>query len=228
MRRVAGEPALAFLNRSTAAGQAVRGPGGGAQGADSHCRPWRRWTRRFGEGSATRVYDARDALVDQYADLAHDKDLIARMTAANELIRRAVVVDATRRPAERAPRPDPLGPPTSLVLRSSRDAGAAPSRRPRRSSSPWPTDFALRDRRQLGAPLWHVPLGLASPFVPRAVTGEATVLAFDARHDELVKLDAHDRLPDLAARRWANRSGDPPLVLGNQLFQVLPERQGTC
>ena len=58
------------------------------------------------EGSATRVYDARDSLVAQYADLAHDKDLIARMTAANELIRQAVVdrhEDAAGRHTSRGP-----------------------------------------------------------------------------------------------------------------------------
>ena len=33
------------------------------------------------------------------------------------------------------------------------------------------------------------------------VAGEATALAFDARHDELVKLDARTGALDLAARR---------------------------
>src|SRR6202041_2062710 len=71
------------------------------------------------------------------------------------------------------------------------------------------------------APLWQVPLGLASSFVPRVVTGEATALAFDARHNELIKLDATN-----GALIWrialGEPAGDPPLVLGNQLFQVLP------
>ena len=66
-----------------------------------------------------------------------------------------------------------------------------------------------------------MPLGLASSFVPRLVTGEATALAFDARFDELVKLDANT-----GALIWrlgvGEPVGDPPLVLGNQLFQVLP------
>ncbi len=60
------------------------------------------------------------------------------MTAANELIRRAVVVDATRRPAEHEPRPDPLGPPTSLVLRSSLTPATA-------GPSPEAIVFALAD-----------------------------------------------------------------------------------
>ena len=95
------------------------------------------------DAAASQVYDARDALVEQYADLAHDKDLIARMTAANELIRKAVTVDTTRRPAERSSRPEPLGPPTSLVLRTRRD-DARGSRRPKRSSMPWPTGLPTR------------------------------------------------------------------------------------
>ena len=54
-----------------------------------------------------------------------------------------------------------------------------------------------------------------------SVTGESSVLAFDARHNELVKLDARTR-----TLRWrlalGEPVGDPPLVLGNQLVQVLP------
>ena len=118
--------------------------------------------KAIAEGSATRVYDARDALVDQYADLAHDKDLIARMTAANELIRRAVVVDTTRRPAEHEPRARPA--------RAADQPGLALEPRRRRPPSPSPEAivFALADGfayaidGNSGAPLWHVPLGLAS------------------------------------------------------------------
>ena len=219
--RAAGEPALAlaFLNRSrlpgklTAARAAVRKAQVRAQALEA-------MDKAIAEGSASRVYDARDALVDQYADLAHDKDLIARMTSANELIRRAVVVDATRRPAGHEARPDPLGPTTSLVWRSS--LAPAPT-----DSAPEAIVFALADGfayaidGNSGAPLWQVPLGLASSFVPRIVRGEATALAFDARHDELVKLDATN-----GALIWrlavGEPVGDPPLVLGNQLYQVLP------
>ena len=57
---------------------------------------------------------------------AQDKELIARMTAANELIRKAVKIDPTRRSAEQSERPDPLGPPTSLVLRTQIDSLEAP------------------------------------------------------------------------------------------------------
>ena len=77
------------------------------------------------DGSASQVYEARDRLVEQYADLAQDRELIARMTAANELIRKAVTVDPTRKPAARGPRPEPLGPPTSLVLRTGTQPAAA-------------------------------------------------------------------------------------------------------
>ena len=77
-------------------------------------------------GSASGVYKARDALIERYADLAQDRELIARMTQANELIRRAVKVDPAREPAATTPRPNRWGLPTSLVLRSTaeRPAGA--------------------------------------------------------------------------------------------------------
>src|SRR5262249_48645922 len=71
------------------------------------------------DGSASAVYEARDRLVEQYSDLSQDRELISRMTSANELIRKAVTIDTTRRPAASGPRAESLGPPTSLVLRTS-------------------------------------------------------------------------------------------------------------
>jgi outer membrane protein assembly factor BamB len=217
--RIAGEPALTLLNGSrlptklSDARSAVRK-------AQIRSAALAAMDKAISEGSASRVYDARDALLDRYADLAQDKDLVARMTAANELIRKAVVVDKTHRPGEHAPRPDPLGPPTSLVLRSNREPAAA-------EPSPDAIVFVMADGfayaidGSTGAPLWHVPLGLAASFVPAVVPGEATALAFDARHGDLVKLDART-----GALLWrlalGEPIGDPPLVLGNQLVQVLP------
>jgi len=217
--QVAGAPARAFLDRSRLPAKLSEARAAVRKG-QIRSRAFAAMDKAIIDGSATRVYEVRDNLVDQYADLAHSKEVVARMTAANELIRRAVVVDTTRRLAKRDPRPEPLGPPFSLVLRWNR--------------SPAPVDpatdaivFALADGFGYaidggsGAPLWHVPLGLASTFVPRAVAGESSVLAFDARDDELVKLDART-----GALRWrlglGEPVGDPPLVLGNQLVQVLP------
>jgi len=177
----------------------------------------------FKDDPASRVYQARDALVDQYPDLAHDPALIQRMTAANELIRRDVTVNPAHRSAAVVPRTDPLGPPTSLILRTTVDSAPA-------TTDPGAIVFALADgfgyaiNGTTGAPLWHVPLGLASPFVPRAVAGDGTVLAFDARHNELVRLDALT-----GSLKWRlDLEGpvqDPPLIIGNQLVQVLPGGQ---
>jgi outer membrane protein assembly factor BamB len=217
--QIAGEPALAFLNKSrlpaklSEARAAVRK-------AQVRSAALEAMDKAISESSASRVYDARDALVDAYADLAHDKELIARMTAANELIRRAVVVDPKHQAADRTARPDPLGPATSLVMRSSQEAASA-------EPDPETIVFALADGfayaidGRAGAPLWHVPVGLASSFVPTIVPGEPTALAFDARHGDLCKLDART-----GALLWrlalSEPVGDPPLVLGNQLVQVLP------
>ncbi len=86
---------------------------------------------------------------------------------------------------------------------------------------PWPTDTPTPFTVSTGAPLWNRPLGLAAPFVPQPVPGDATVVAIDARHNELVRLDA-----STGALKWRLGLGaaaaDPPLVVGNQLAQVIP------
>jgi tetratricopeptide (TPR) repeat protein len=216
--RVAGGPAIEFLNRSrlpsklTEARAAVRKAQVRAQALAS-------MDQAIKDAAPARVYDARDALVERYAELAQDKELIARMTAANELIRKAVNIDPTRRSAEKSDRPEPLGPPTSLVLRTQIDSLEAP-----------PAEdiiYALYDgyayalHGLTGAPLWHRPLGLAAPFPPQPVAGDATAIAIDARTNELVRLDART-----GALRWrlslGEPAGGPPLILGNQLAQVLP------
>ncbi len=171
-------------------------------------------------GSASAAYKARDGLVDRYADLAQDRELIHRMTQANELIRRAVKVDATHQPAATTPRAEPLGLPTSLVLRSTTE-------RPADAPAPESIAYALADGfayavdAATGAPRWQRCVGLASPFAPQPITGDSTVLLVDARHDDLLRLDA--RTGKLI---WRHELGEavesPPLVLGEQLYQLLP------
>jgi len=216
--QAAGEPAPAFLNRSRLPSKLAEARAA-VRKAQVRSRALAAMDQALKDGSASRVYAARDTLVDEYADLAHDRDLITRMTAANELIRRAVIVDPMRRPAEKMPRPDPLGPPTSLVLRSGPDAPAG-------SPATDKIVFALADGfayavdGTTGAPLWHVPLGLSSPFVPQAVPGDGTAIAFDSRFNDLLRFDSKT-----GALKWRlelrEPVGDPPLVLGNQLAQVL-------
>jgi outer membrane protein assembly factor BamB len=216
--RVAGEPAPAFLNRSRLPSKLITARAS-VRKAQVRASALAAMDQALKDGSASRVYDARDTLVNEYSDLAQDRELIARMTQANELIRRAVAVDPARRPAERSFRPDPLGPPTSLVLRS---ISAAPSR----AVSAERIVYALADGfgfafdGTTGSPLWQLPLGLASPFVPQAVPGDGTSIAFDARFNDLLRLDART-----GTLRWRLALGepisDPPLVLGNQLVQVL-------
>jgi outer membrane protein assembly factor BamB len=179
-------------------------------------------------GSSAGVYAARDALIGQYGDLAEDAALVARMRDANELIRRAVTVDPSGRPAETEPQADPLGPPTSLVLRA---APAAQTQTPR-AAAPAPAGgdaivhaladgFAYGLAAADGAPVWQVPLGLAAPFPPQPIPGSAEVLAVDARFDELVKLAGRT-----GALLWRQALGepvsDPPLILGNQVIQPTP------
>jgi outer membrane protein assembly factor BamB len=217
--QVAKESAPAFLNRSqlpSKLGQARAA----VLKAQIRTRALEAMDKGLKDGSATLVYKARDDLVDKYADLARDVELVKRMTEANELVRQAVTVDSTHRPAATSAWPDPLGPPTSLVLRSRLDEpGHVPATDNVVYTLAEGLAYALDGTT--GAPLWHVFLGLASPFVPVPIPGDATAVACDARTNELVQLDAAT-----GALKWRLPLGeliaDPPLVLGNQLIQVLP------
>jgi outer membrane protein assembly factor BamB len=217
--QIAGEPARALLTRSRLPSKLAEARAA-VRKSKVRVGALAAMDRGLAEGSASRVYEARDDLVGQYADLAQDRELIAKMTAANELIRKAVKVDATRKAAARGPRPEPLGPSTTVVFRTRPEPAGG-------NSAPESIVFALAEGlgygidSAAGAPLWQVPLGLASPFVPRPVPGEATAIAFDARSDELVRLDVRS-----GAVTWrlelGERVTDAPLILGNQLVQVVP------
>lgn len=169
-------------------------------------------------GSAVGVFAARDRLVRQYGDQAGDREVVDRLTRANDLVRRAVRVDTSRRPAETEPIRDLLRPPVSLVLRS------AASEKPAANGT---VVFALADGFAYGvdgasgAPLWQLFVGLGAPFPPQAVPGGSTALVVDARHDELLRVDAKS-----GSLIWRQALGepitDPPLLLGNQVIQSTP------
>jgi outer membrane protein assembly factor BamB len=213
---VAGKAAEAFVKRSRVPGK-LADARAAVHKASIRARALAAMDAALRAGSSSGVYDARDALIGQYGDLAGDRALIERMTKANDLIRRAVTVDTSRRPAETEPQSDPFGPPTSLVLRSAPRDQARPA-------SPESLVFALAEGFAAGLdgangdPLWQVPVGQSSPFPPRPIPGGSTVLAFDARFDELVRLDART-----GALIWRQALGEPvnapPLVLGNQVLQ---------
>ena len=171
------------------------------------------------DGSAADVYASRDGLIRKYPDFATDKDVVAKLTAANDLILRAVKYDPSGRPGETNPNPDPLGPPLSVVLRS--DLASAPN-------PTGPVVYALAEGfayaldGQNGAPIWHVPVGVSAPFTPIAVAGPSpTCIVYDTRYGELVRLDG--RTGKLI---WRQATGEtitkPPLILGNQVVQLTP------
>ena len=219
---VAGEPAAAFLARSRLPGLLAEARGAVLK-AQIRGEALNAMDDALREGSARGVYQARDALLARYGDLAHDRELIERMTRANDLIRRGVQVRTVGRKASTSVRVEPLGPPTSLILRS---MPTAP-----RPAAPSPSMvYALADglafgfNAATGEPRWQVPVGLASPFPPRPIPGDSTVLVVDARHHELLRLDAQTgRLV------WRLELGEPveapPLILGDQLYQLLPGGQ---
>ena len=217
--QIAGEPAPAFLKRSRLPGLLEDGRAA-VRKADTRAQALSDMDLAISNGSASGAYKARDALIDRYADLAQDRELIGRMTQANELIRRAVKVEPARQPAATTPRPEPLGLPTSLVLRSSAE-------RPAGALAPESIAYALADGfayavdAATGAPHWQLSVGLAAPYAPQPVAGDTTVLVVDARHDELLRLDA-----GTGKLVWRHELGEPvespPLVLGEQLYQLLP------
>ncbi len=170
-------------------------------------------------GSADKAYAARDGLVATYPDMASDRELVAGLVKANELIRKAVSFDSSQRPGETEPHPDPLGPPTTLVLR------LEPGRPPVNAGS---VVYAVADGLAYGldgatgAPLWQVAVGLSSAFPPLPILGgDPAVLVNDARYDELVRLDG--RTGKLI---WRQELGDdvtePPLVSGNSIIMATP------
>lgn len=168
--------------------------------------------------SVNAVYTARDALVARYSDLTNDRQLVTKLTAANEILRRNVVFDPSSRPAETITNPDPLGPPLTWVLRTALTP-ADPS---------GPMVFALVDGMafgldgRTGAPLWQLPVGLSSPFSPQALAGrDSAAIVVDAKTDELLRIES--RTGNLVWRQSLGESvDDPPLVLGNQIIQTLP------
>src|SRR5205823_1874409 len=144
---------------------------------------------------------------------------VERLTKGNDLLRQAVTFDPAPRPAENAPRPDPLGPPMTFVQHEVRKGWADPDA---------PAAFALAEGLAIGlsesdgAPRWQVPVGLASPFPPQPLGGDPpSVLVVDARHDDLLRLDARDGHL-IWRQELGERVDQPPLVLGNDLFQVVP------
>ena len=165
------------------------------------------------------TYEGRDALILRYPGRTDDPEVLQRLRAANDLIRSAVTVDPTRRPGQTEPRPDPLGPPTSLVLRSGLDPATEGPELVYAAAD----GFAYAIDASNGAPVWHVPVGLDCPFPPRAIAGSGgDALVVDARTDDLVRLDGMD-----GRVLWRQELGepvvDPPLVLGNQIAQATPE-----
>jgi len=173
----------------------------------------------IGARSAADVYSARDTLVRQYADLVEDRDVIARLTGANDLVRQAVKFDPSRHPAETSPHEDRLGPMTTLVMRWPNLSKPAASSNSRVFALADGIAYALDGSN--GAPLWQVPVGLSSPFPPQAIPGGSIALVFDGTHEELLRLDA--KSGNLV---WRQGTGepitDPPLVLGNQVIQTTP------
>ena len=216
-RRVAGKASDALLGRSRAlpkldqAREAIRR-------AQAKARAFAAIDAALASGSAADAFAGRDALIGTYADLANDRELVGRLLKANDLIRKAATFDPSGRPGEAEPHPDPLGPATSLVLRLE----------PGVKSAGGPIVYAMADGLVVGldgatgTPLWQTPVGLSSPFPPQAVAGgEPAILVVDARYDELVRLDG--RTGKLVWRQeLGERVADPPLVLGNQIYQATP------
>jgi outer membrane protein assembly factor BamB len=215
---IAGEAAPAFLTKSrlpdllSEARAAIRK-------ADARKASLAAMEAAIAAGSASGVYQARDALVRTYGDLSQDREVVARMVRANDLMRMAAKVDASRRPAETEEPAEPLGPPTTLVFRSRDDVPKTPAAAGLAFAAVDGTANALDGAT--GAPLWRATVGLSAPFAPRPVPGDPSVVVVDGRRDELARRDA------LAGRLiWRQSLGEPvdgpPLVVGDRLYQTLP------
>jgi outer membrane protein assembly factor BamB len=216
--RVAGKAEENLLSRSRAlpklaqAREAIRR-------AETKARAITAMNAAISGNSASGAYTARDELVTAYPDLAQDRDLLAGMLKANEIVRKAVSYDPSQRPGETEPHPDPLGPPTSLVLRL--DPGSP-------ASKEGEVVYAIADGLAFGldsvtgAPLWQSPVGLSSPFPPVPIIGGGpSALVIDARYDELVRVDGRT-----GKTVWRQTLGEavnePPMVSGNSAIVATP------
>jgi outer membrane protein assembly factor BamB len=218
--RIAGPPAKSLQDKTNIAKKMVDAEAAVLKG-QTRLKALADMDSALKAASAARVYSTRDNLIELYPDLANDRMVVDRLKAGNELLRKAVSFDPTTHSAETVPLSEPLGPPTTLVLRSSSAAKPAAGPQP-------PVVFAIADGVAYGidgsdgTPLWQVPVGLASPFQPIPVSGsEPAVLVFDTRTDELVRLKARSgqllwRLP------IGEHIATPPLILGNEAFQAVP------
>lgn len=171
------------------------------------------------------VFGMRDALVQAYPDFAEDAEVVKQLEAACELVSKQVTFDKAVRPAETTPVADPLGPPVSLVLRLVPPGAVA-----EKATADGPLVYAIAQGYVYaidgsnGAPLWHTAVGLTSPIPPMPIAGSnPSVLVFDARSNELVRLEG--RTGKLV---WRQSIGElinaPPLVLGNQV--IVPQPSG--
>ncbi len=215
--RISGESAKALVQKSQAPNKIAQAKAT-IQRIQTRTRALASMDAAAKAGKAAEVYAARDQLLTEYADLSGDKDVISRLTAANDLIRKAVNFDESARPGETEPRPEILGPPISLVLRDAIRPAAPKS----------DLVYALVDGLVFGidgssgTPLWQKPVGLASPFPPVAVPGpDPSILVVDSRYNELVRINGRS-----GKLIWRQELGevvsDPPLILGNQAVQPLP------
>lgn len=217
--QIAGESAPAFLTKSRLPGL-INEAKSAIRKVEARAAALAAMDRAIERNSASQVYKARDALLLSYADLSKDAAIVERMVRANDLMKQAAKVDPSRRPAESSERPDPLGPPTSLVARSRTEA--APT-----SPAPDGVAYVLADGAayaidaQTGAPLWRTSVGLACSIVPTPVPGDPSVLTFDARRNDLCRRDV--RTGGLIWRQELGEAVDaPPLVVGGQVYQTLP------
>ncbi len=216
--KVAGNNALALRGRSLLP-QKLTEARASVQKAEVRTKALADMDAAIKAGSADAIYATRDALVGRFRDFATDKDVVSRLTQANELIQKNVKFDPSGRPAETSPHPDPLGPPTSLVFRKDPTAAPTPN---------GPVVYAMAQGLAYaldgtnGAPLWHLPVGLSAPFPPVSVPGSPpTCLVYDTRHGELVRYDG--RTGKMLWRQATNEPiNSPPLVLGNQVAQLTP------
>lgn len=217
--RIAGEPAPAFLTRSRLP-DLLSEARAAVQKSKVRAETLAAMDAAIAQADASRVYKSRDSLIQRYADLRTDAEILKRMIQANDLMRKAARVDLEKRPAETTERPESLGPITSFVLRSTAEPPSA-------SPSADAIGFALADGIAYaidggsGAPIWQAAVGLSSPFTPRAVPGDLSVLMVDAHHNDLVRRDA--RSGKLIWRLDLGEPVDaPPMVLGDRVVQTLP------
>ena len=171
------------------------------------------------------VYENRDRLVLRFPDQSKEPRNLAVPPRCERIVAQGGDVRPDLAGSLYRTAPEPLGPATTLVLRSKTAGGfVAPGATPKGT-----VVYALADGFAYGldggdgTPLWQVPVGLAAPFAPQAIPSRGGSLRLGLRQSLQRTPSARRPIGQVVvALEIGEPLHAPPLVLGNQVAVAAP------